>query len=102
MRHNTRMRLGSRLLFLVAAALSLATAAFAELNKPPAELAFLPSVLKVRDDWVAEYFVWDELEFPPMNGEQHPVKQGRWWRIWGDAEKAKDAVETWNYLKPVF
>jgi hypothetical protein len=56
MRNNTHMRLCSRLPFLVAAALSLATAAFAELNQPPAELAFLPSVLKVRDDWVAEHF----------------------------------------------
>ena len=100
MRHNTRMRLSSRLLFLVT--LSLATSAFAELNKPPAELAFLPSVLKVRDDWVAEHHVWDELQLPPINGEQHPVKQGRYWRVWGDVEKAKNGVETWNYLKPVF
>jgi OOP family OmpA-OmpF porin len=65
-------------------------------------LAFLPSVLKLRDDWVAEHYVWDELEFPPMNGEQHPVKQGRFWRVWGDVEKAKNGIETWNYLKPVF
>ena len=61
-----------RLPLLVIAALSLATAAFAELNQPPAELAFLPSVLKVRDDWVAEHYVWDELQdFPPMNGDAH-------------------------------
>ena len=97
-----QMRLYARLLALVAAALSLATAAFAELNQPPAELAFLPSVLKLRDDWVAEYHVWDELQFPPMNGEEHPVKRGRYWRVWGDVEKAKNAVETWNTLKPVF
>ena len=96
------MRLYSRLTLLVAAALSLATAAFAELNQPPAELAFLPSVLKVRDDWVAEHYVWNELQFPPMNGEQHPVKRGRFWRVWGDVEKAKNGVETWNTLKPVF
>jgi OmpA-OmpF porin, OOP family len=96
------MRLYSRLAILVAAALSLAAAAFAELNQPPAELAFLPSVLKVRDDWVAEHYVWDELQFPPMNGEQHPVKRGRYWRVWGDVEKAKNGIETWNYLKPVF
>ncbi|HEV3040350.1 MAG TPA: OmpA family protein [Candidatus Angelobacter sp.] len=96
------MRLYSRLLLLVAAILSLATAAFAELNQPPAELAFLPSVLKVRDDWVAEHYVWDELQFPPMNGEQHPVKRGHYWRVWGDVEKAKNAIETWNFLKPVF
>jgi outer membrane protein OmpA-like peptidoglycan-associated protein len=96
------MRLNSRLPLLVAALLSLATAAFAELNQPPAELAFLPSVLKVRDDWVAEHYVWDELQLPPMNGEQHPVKRGRYWRVWGDVEKAKNAVETWNSLKPVF
>src|SRR5579863_10501323 len=100
MRHNTRMRLSSRLLFLVT--LSLATSAFAELNKPPAELAFLPSVLKVRDDWVAEHHVWDELQLPPINGEEHPVKQGRYWRVWGDVEKAKNGVETWNTLKPLF
>jgi OOP family OmpA-OmpF porin len=102
MRHNTQMRLYPRLLLLVAAALSLATAAFAELNQPPAELAFLPSVLKTRDDWVAEHYVWDELQFPPMNGDQHPVKRGRYWRVWGDVEKAKNGIETWNYLKPAF
>jgi outer membrane protein OmpA-like peptidoglycan-associated protein len=101
-RHNTQMRRCSRLLLLAAAALSLATAAFAELNQPPAELAFLPSVLKVRDDWVAERHAWDEVEFPPLNGEQHPVKRGRYWRVWGDVEKAKNAIETWNYLKPAF
>jgi hypothetical protein len=84
------------------AGLDAATAGIAELNHPPAELAFLPSVLKVRDDWVAEHYVWDELQFPPMNGEQHPVKRGRYWRVWGDVEKAKNAVETWNTLKPVF
>jgi OOP family OmpA-OmpF porin len=100
--HNAQMRVSSRLPLLVAATLSFATAAFAELNHPPAELAFLPSVLKVRDDWVAEHYVWDELQFPPMNGEQHPVKQGRYWRVWGDVEKAKDGIETWNYLKPAF
>ena len=102
MRHNNQMRRCASLPLLVAAALSLATAAFAELNQPPAELAFLPSVLKVRDDWVAEHHVWDELELPPMNGEQHPVKRGRYWRVWGDVEKAKDGIETWKYLKPVF
>ena len=102
MQHNPQMRLSIRLPLLVAAALSFATAAFAELNKPPAELAFLPSVLKVRDDWVAEQHVWDELQFPPMNGEEHPVKQGRYWRVWGDDEKAKNGVEAWNDLKPVF
>ena len=62
----------------------------------------MPSVLKLRDDWVAEHYVWDELEFPPMNGEQTPVKRGRFWRVWGDVEKAKNAVETWTTLKPVF
>ena len=96
------MRRHSLLPLLVAAALSLATAALAELNQPPAELAFLPSLLKVRDDWVAEHYIWDELQFPPVNGEQHPVKRGRYWRVWGDLEKAKNAIETWNYLKPVF
>lgn len=102
MRHNTRMPLYARLALLAATAFSLATAAYAELNKPPAELAFLPSVLKVRDDWVAEHYVWDELEFPPMNGEEHPMKRGRYWRVWGDDEKAKNGTETWSYLKPIF
>lgn len=96
------MRCCSRPAPLFVAALLLATAAFAELIQPPAELAFLPSVLKVRDDWVAEHYVWDELQLPPMNGEQHPVKQGRYWRVWGDVEKAKNAVETWNILRPAF
>jgi hypothetical protein len=101
-RHNARMRLCSRLVLLVAATLSLAMSALAELNQPPSELKFLPSVLKVRDDWVADYHSWDELQFPPMNGDQHPVKQGRYWRVWGDVEAAKSAVETWNTLKPIF
>jgi len=92
----------SRLILFVAAALSFATAALAEVNKPPAELAFLSGVLKTRDDWVAEHYVWDELRLPPMNGEQDPVKRGRYWRVWGDVEMAKNAVETWTYLKPVF
>ena len=100
--HNAQMRISSRLPLLVAATLSFATAAFAEVNKPPAELAFLSSVLKVRDDWVAEHHAWDELQFPPMNGEQQLVEQGRYWRVWGDVEKAKDGVETWNTLKPAF
>jgi hypothetical protein len=37
-----------------------------------------------------------------MNGEQHPVKRGRYWRAWGDVEKARNAIETWNSLKPAF
>ncbi len=97
MRHNTQMRYARLALFA-----GFATAALAQLNQPPAELTFLPSVLKVRDDWVAEQHVWDELQFPPMNGEQHPVRRGRYWRVWGDVEKAKNGVETWTYLKPVF
>jgi OOP family OmpA-OmpF porin len=101
-RHNARMRLCFRLALLVAATLSLAMSALAELNQPPSELKFLPSVLKVRDDWVADQHSWDELQFPPMNGDQHPVKRGRYWRVWGDVEAAKNAVETWNTLKPIF
>src|SRR5579872_1169587 len=102
LRHNAQMRISSRLLLIVLVVLSLATAAFAELNQPPAELKFLTSVLKLRDDWVAEHYVWDELQLPPMNGDQHPVKRGQYWRIWGDLEKAKNATETWSVLKPVF
>jgi len=37
-----------------------------------------------------------------MNGEQQPVKRGRYWRIWGDVEKAKNAPEAWNIFKPTF
>lgn len=65
-------------------------------------LTFLSSVLKLRDDWVAEYYVWDELQLPPLPGEQNPVKRGRYWRVWGDVEKATNSVETWNTLKPAF
>src|SRR5579872_972731 len=96
------MRLHARLLFLVAVTLSFAAAAFAELNQPPSELTFLTSVLKLRDDWVAEHHDWDELELPPMTGDQHPVKRGHYWRIWGDLEKATNAADTWTALKPVF
>lgn len=96
------MRLSTHRRLLVAVALSFATAVFAELNQPPAELAFLPGVLKVRDDWVAEHHAWDELQLPPMNGEPHPMKRGRYWRVWGDVEKARNGIEAWSALKPVF
>jgi outer membrane protein OmpA-like peptidoglycan-associated protein len=87
---------------LVLAALSFPVGVLAELNKPPAELAFLPSVLKVRDDWVSDHHLWDELQLPAMTGEQNPVRRGRYWRVWGDVETAKTAVETWTAVKPVF
>jgi outer membrane protein OmpA-like peptidoglycan-associated protein len=93
------MRHATLRFILLASALSFAAIAFAELNKPPQELAFLPSVLKVRDDWVTDYYTWDELELPT---EPPTVKRGRLWRVWGDVEKAKNGVETWTVLKPVF
>lgn len=52
----------------------LAVAAFADDSlKPPAEAAFLANVMKVADNWVLDYQTYEELVFPAMNGEAHPV-----------------------------
>jgi OOP family OmpA-OmpF porin len=95
------MCLCSRVLLLIAAAFSLATA-FAEVLKPPPEMAFLSGQMKTRDDWVAEHSIWNEVKFPPMNGEENPMKRGEYWRMWGDVTTAKDGPDCWRILKPVF
>ena len=37
-----------------------------------------------------------------MNGEEHPVKRGKHWRLWGDLDDSKQGPNSWNYLKPSF
>ncbi len=70
--------------------------------KPPPEAAFLASMMKVADNWVLDYKAYEELEFPAMNGEAHPVKRGKHWRLWGDLDDSKQGPNSWNYLKPGF
>lgn len=70
--------------------------------KPPPEAAFLASMMKVADNWVTDYKAYEEIEFPAMNGEEHPVKQGKHWRLWGDLDDSKQGPNSWNYLKPGF
>ena len=37
-----------------------------------------------------------------MNGEEHPMKRGKHWRLWGDIDDSKQGPNSWNYLKPSF
>ena len=37
-----------------------------------------------------------------MNGEDHPMKRGKHWRLWGDIDDSKQGPNSWNYLKPGF
>ena len=88
---------------LIPAACLLAGIAFADdYLKPPPEGAFLASMMKVADNWVLDYQPYEELEFPAMNGEAHPMKRGKHWRLWGDLEKPNDGPNSWAYLKPGF
>ena len=41
--------------------------------KPPPEAAFLSGVMKVADNWVLDHQTYEELQFPAMNGEEHPA-----------------------------
>jgi outer membrane protein OmpA-like peptidoglycan-associated protein len=70
--------------------------------KPPPEAAFLASMMKVADNWVLDYLAYEEMVFPAMNGEDHPVKRGKHWRLWGDLDDSKQGPNSWNYLKPAF
>jgi outer membrane protein OmpA-like peptidoglycan-associated protein len=70
--------------------------------KPPPEAAFLSGVMKVADNWVLDHQTYEELQFPAMNGEEHPVKRGKHWRLWGDLDDSKQGPNSWNYLKPSF
>jgi hypothetical protein len=42
--------------------------------KPPPEAAFLASMITIAHNWVLNYLAYEELEFPPMNGDAHPMK----------------------------
>lgn len=88
---------------LISAACLLAAAAFADdAPKPPAEGAFLANIMKVADNWVLDYLKYEELEFPAMNGEEHPIEHGRHWRLWGDLDDARQGPNSWNYVKAAF
>jgi outer membrane protein OmpA-like peptidoglycan-associated protein len=70
--------------------------------KPPVEAAFLSSLMKVTDNWVLDYKAYEEMEYPPMGGEDHPVKSGKHWRLWGDMDDSKKGPDSWNYVKSGF
>ena len=70
--------------------------------KPPPEAAFLPSMMKVPDNWVLDYKSYEELQLPAMNGDDHLVKRGKHWRLWGDMDDSKKGPDSWNYLKAGF
>jgi len=87
----------------ISVACLLAAAAFADDSlKPPAEGAFLANVMKVADNWVLDYQTYEELVFPAMNGEAHPIKHGKHWRLWGDLDDARKGPNSWNYVKAAF
>jgi hypothetical protein len=79
-----------------------ASPAFSDDQKPPPQMAFFPSVVKVADNWVFIHITWDELDFPAMNGEANPVKRGEYWRMYVDLEKPNDGPNSWKFLRPSF
>jgi OmpA-OmpF porin, OOP family len=100
--NRRRFGMFSRSLLLPAICL-IAVGVLADDNlKPPPEAAFLASMMKVADNWVLDYMPYEELQFPAMNGEEHPVKRGKHWRLWGDLDDSKQGPNSWNYLKPSF
>ena len=68
-------------------------------QEPPAELAFLSTILKVRKN--IPYEVWGEVKFPP-NHDVGPARQGKHWFILAEAANATDMVAEWNKIKPTF
>jgi OmpA-OmpF porin, OOP family len=87
---------------LLVAVCRIASLAFADDGTPPPPMAFFPSVVKVADNWVFTHVTWDDLDFPAMNGEAHPMKRGEYWRMYVDLEKPNDGPNSWNFLKPGF
>lgn len=81
----------------------IAVGAFADdYLKPPPEAAFLATMMKVTDNWVLDYQSYEELELPATKTEEHPMKRGKHWRLWGDIDDSKQGPNSWNYLKPGF
>jgi OOP family OmpA-OmpF porin len=79
----------------------LALPAFAQ-NAPPPQMAFFSKVVPVADSWVIAHSPWDELEFPAMNGVDHPMKRGEYFRMYVDLEAPHVGPNSWNFLKPNF
>jgi outer membrane protein OmpA-like peptidoglycan-associated protein len=65
-------------------------------------MAFFPSVVPVADNWVYEHMAWDDLDFPAINGDPHPIKRGEYWRLYVDLESPHAGPNSWNFLKPSF
>jgi outer membrane protein OmpA-like peptidoglycan-associated protein len=65
-------------------------------------MAFFPSVVPVADNWVFEHTAWDNLEFPAINGDAHPIKRGEYWRLYVDLQDPHVGPDSWNFLKPSF
>ena len=72
------------LLRLLVAVCGIASTALADDQQPPPQMAFFPGGVKVADNWVFTHIAWDELDFPPMSGDSHPVKRGESWRMYVD------------------
>jgi OmpA-OmpF porin, OOP family len=95
--------LGSRsLLSLFVTVCGIASAALADDQQPPPQMAFFPGVVKVQDNWVFTHIAWDELDFPATNGDSHPMKRGEYWRMYVDMEPPNDGPTSWNFLRPSF
>ena len=52
----------------------------------PAQMAFFPGVVPVADNWIFEHMAWDDLDFPAINGDAHPIKRGEYWRLYVDLQ----------------
>jgi len=97
---NHRLRVRALPIFVLAV-WGIASPALAQ-NTPPPQMAFFPSVVKVQDNWVFTHIAWDELDFPAMNGVEHPMKRGEYWRMYVDLEAPNAGPNSWNFLKPSF
>lgn len=93
---------GCSLLTLIVALCGIASLALADDRTPPPPMAFFSSVVKVADNWVFTHVAWDELDFPAMNGEAHPMKRGEYWRMYVDLEKPNAGPNSWTFLRPSF
>lgn len=65
-------------------------------------MAFFPGVVPVADNWVFEHMAWDDLDFPAIDGDGHPIKRGEYWRLYVDLQDPHVGPNSWNFLKPSF
>ena len=76
------------------------TSAGAQLvQDPPAELAFLSTILKVRKNIPFEIF--GEVKFR-SEADGSPPRQGKHWNILAETAKGTDPVTEWNKVQPAF